>query len=156
AWLVPKPDAQVSPAAVRELLQGKIPAYMVPGAFILVDALPLTPSGKIDRQALPEPEAAPGEAATGEGPRGPLEERLAGVWADLLGADRIGREASFFELGGHSLLATRAVSRVREALGVELPLRRLFEEPTLAGFATAVSEALARGDRPAVPPLRPV
>ena len=136
AWLVARPGAAVSPAEVREFLQGKIPAYMVPAAFVPLAALPLTPSGKVDRQALPEPAAEEtaagfsGIAGTGEAPRGPLEELLAGIWTDLLGKARIFREASFFELGGHSLLATRAMSRVREALGVELPLRRLFEEPT--------------------------
>jgi amino acid adenylation domain-containing protein len=165
AWLVARPDTAVSPAEVREFLQGKIPAYMVPAAFVPLAALPLTPSGKVDRQALPEPaaeETAVGAAGfagsagiAGEAPRGPLEELLAGIWTDLLGKTGIFREASFFELGGHSLLATRAVSRVREALGVELPLRRLFEEPTLAGFAAAVEEARARGDRPSAPPLRP-
>src|SRR6185295_7292802 len=111
---------------LQAFLAERVPAYMVPAAFVVLPALPMTPTGKVDRRALPEPEVLepgePGEGAAARGgePQGPLEELLAGIWADLLGVPRIGRDDGFFALGGHSLLATRAVARVREALGVEV------------------------------------
>ncbi len=137
--------------AIQEFLKARVPGYMVPAAFTVLPALPLSPTGKLDRKALPEP-AVPAEKPAREAPRGPVEELLAGIWADLLGVSPPGREDSFFDLGGHSLLATQVVSRVREALQVEVPLRRLFEAPTLAGFAQAIEEAGRGGDRLAAPP----
>jgi amino acid adenylation domain-containing protein len=148
AWLVPQPGAAVTTLSiteVKERLLGRLPGYMVPAAFVVLPALPLTPSGKVDRRALPEPAEEEGETAAFEPPVGPLEELLAGLWAGLLNLPRVGRRASFFDLGGHSLLAARLVARVRETLGAELPLRAVFEAPTVAGLATAV--AAARGAR---------
>ncbi len=162
AWLVPRPGAarsqQEVAAEVQAFLRTRLPGYMVPTSFVPLAALPLTPSGKVDRQALPEPETVRPEGPEGdhEGPRGPFEELLAEIWSGLLGVRRVSRRDSFFDLGGHSLLATQLVSRVREALGVELPLRRIFEAPTLAGFALLVEAARSRGELPAVPPVRPV
>ncbi|MEA2695451.1 MAG: hypothetical protein QOJ16_4838, partial [Acidobacteriota bacterium] len=166
AWLVPRTGAAVAAvgvAEVRDLLAAKLPGYMVPAAFVVLAALPLTPSGKVDRRALPEPEeiVAPGKDGreAGEAPRGPLEELLAEIWSDLLGVPRVGREDGFFDLGGHSLLATRLVSRVREALGVELALKAVFEAPTLSGFAALVAAAAdaaqagKAGRRSPIPPL---
>ncbi len=156
AYFVPRPGRTVTPADLQELLQVKVPGYMMPAAFVALERLPLGPTGKVDRRALPEPAAGepllPGVA--GEAPRGPLEELLAGIWADLLGVRPPGRQDNFFALGGHSLLATQATSRVRQALGVELPLKALFEAPTLAGFAAAV-EAARGGDERSAQPLRP-
>ncbi|HYH46260.1 MAG TPA: condensation domain-containing protein, partial [Thermoanaerobaculia bacterium] len=139
-------------ATLRAHLRTRLPEYMIPSAFVELERLPLSPNGKIDRKALPAPDAPAGSAAF-DAPRGPVEELVAGIWREILGTEHIGIHTSFFELGGHSLLATRVVSRLRETLGVELPLRRLFEAPTVAGLAAEVEAARAAGETPA-PPLR--
>jgi len=137
----------------------QLPAYMVPAAFVPLDALPLAATGKVDRKALPDP-AVSGARQGGDGaaepPRGPVEESLAAIWAGVLELERIGRNEEFFELGGHSLLATRVVSRVREAFGVDLPLRALFEAPTVAGLARAVEERLGSAVAPPLVRMAPV
>ncbi|HEX2187720.1 MAG TPA: amino acid adenylation domain-containing protein, partial [Longimicrobiaceae bacterium] len=137
---------------MREHLRRSLPEYMVPGAFVALDRLPLTPNGKLDRGALPAPEYAAEERYVA--PRTPVEEVLAGVWADVLRLERVGAHDSFFELGGHSLLAMRVVSRVQEVFGVELPLRALFEAPSVAALAGRVEE-LRRAELPALPPVVP-
>jgi amino acid adenylation domain-containing protein/non-ribosomal peptide synthase protein (TIGR01720 family)/FkbM family methyltransferase len=138
---------------LRHWLRLRLPLPMVPTLLVRLPELPLTANGKLDRQALPWMEGEAGEAA-GEAPRTLTEDLLAEIWKPLLGRERIQREESFFDLGGHSLLATQVLSRMREAFGVELPLRALFEEPTLAGLARRVEEALETGsDRPLAPPL---
>jgi amino acid adenylation domain-containing protein len=147
AYVVGDVDADT----LREHLRERLPEYMVPGAFVVLDRLPLTPNGKLDRRALPAPEQ---EGAAHVGPRTPTEEVLAGIWAEVLGQERVGVAESFFALGGHSLLAMRVVSRVREVFGVELPVRALFEAPGVAGLAERV-EALRRADLPALPPVVP-
>jgi acyl carrier protein len=131
----------VEAEALREHLRRTLPEYMVPAAFVGLDALPLTPNGKLDRKALPAPDLAPAEERY-VAPRTPVEEALAGIWAEVLGRERVGVEESFFELGGHSLLATRMVSQVRAVFGVELPLRAVFETPTVAGLAPQVETLL--------------
>ncbi|HEX4496856.1 MAG TPA: non-ribosomal peptide synthase/polyketide synthase, partial [Thermoanaerobaculia bacterium] len=145
------------PAEIRAFLRGRLPEHMIPAAFVALPALPLTPNGKLDRRALPAPDLAAGVAA-GAQPRNPTEEVLAGLWADALGRRQVGIHDDFFALGGHSLLATRLISRVRRAFGVELPVRAVFESPTVAAMAVAVSAAVAaaRGEAgpEAPPPLR--
>ncbi|HEX2191276.1 MAG TPA: amino acid adenylation domain-containing protein, partial [Longimicrobiaceae bacterium] len=127
-------DGAVPPAAeLRARLAERLPEYMVPSAFVALAALPRTPHGKLDRAALPAPGAADG--GPDDAPRGPTEEVLAGIFAELLGAGRVGRGAGFFELGGHSLLAARAAARVREAFGVDLPIPALWDAPTVAQLA---------------------
>ncbi|HST58816.1 MAG TPA: amino acid adenylation domain-containing protein [Longimicrobium sp.] len=140
--------------ALRAHLRGTLPEYMVPGAFVVLDALPLTPNGKLDVRALPAPEARPAEVPYVE-PCTPVEETLAAIWSDVLRVDRVGAADRFFDLGGHSLLAARMVSRVRELLGVELPMRTLYKGMTLAEVAESV-EALRRTDAPVAPSVVPV
>ena len=135
-------------------LKDRLPEYMVPSAFVTLDALPLTPSGKVDRQALPAPEEA-GQSPVGEyvPPRGPVEEALAVLWASVLGVEKVGAKDNFFLLGGHSLKATQLLSQVRDEFGIELPLRSLFEAPTVAGLARRLDEAMRDGKGPQAPPL---
>src|ERR1043166_8247494 len=149
--------ASCARSELRRQLRRYLPDYMLPSAFVTLDSLPLTPNGKIDRKALPAPEQVHTESgATYLAPQTPVEEVIANIWAELLGVERVGREDNFFDLGGHSLLATRLVSRLRQAFDVELPLRLLFEHPTVAGLAPQV-ELLRRAETisPA-PPLLPV
>ncbi|HYR11951.1 MAG TPA: amino acid adenylation domain-containing protein [Longimicrobium sp.] len=146
-------DAAPDAEALRAHLRSRLPEHMVPSAFVLLDALPLNPNGKVDRAGLPAPEYASRERYAA--PATPVEARLAEVWAQVLGVERVGRHDGFFERGGHSLLAMRLVSRVREALQVELPLRALFEGPTVARVAERV-EALRGAALPAPAAVRPV
>jgi acyl carrier protein len=136
---------EVAADELREHLRGHLPEHMLPAAFVLLEAIPLTPNGKLDRKGLPAPDLASAEE-TYVAPRTPVEEALVEIWAEMLCLERVGVHDSFFELGGHSLLATRVVSRVREVFGVELPLRALFEEPTVAEMARRVDVALEAMD----------
>ena len=122
--------------ALQHALRNRLPAVMVPSLFIELNALPLTPNGKIDRQRLPAPDPTAAHTASDPvAPSGPLEAALAGLFADVLGLPEVGVTANFFDSGGHSLLATQLVARIRDVLAVELPLRALFDEPTVAGLA---------------------
>ncbi|MFL6200611.1 MAG: amino acid adenylation domain-containing protein, partial [Thermoanaerobaculia bacterium] len=141
----------------RSWLRRILPDYMVPSGFVRLDALPLTPNGKVDRQTLAKLGATPLDLSgeSGATPSTPLEELLAGLWADVLRVERVGVHDDFFELGGHSLLATQIVSRMREALGVELPLRALFGAPTVAALAAVIKEARRDGQTVETPPIVP-
>ncbi|MEV0503745.1 amino acid adenylation domain-containing protein, partial [Streptomyces spectabilis] len=150
AYAVGTPDRV---GALRERLAARLPDYMVPSAFMALDALPLMPNGKVNRKALPEPEFAPAEA--GRAPRSPREEILCGLFAEVLGVPGVGIDDSFFALGGHSLLATRLASRIRTVLGREMPLRTLFEAPTVAALATALDERHETGRPALLPAARP-
>ncbi|WP_338524404.1 amino acid adenylation domain-containing protein [Pseudomonas batumici] len=124
---------------LRPYLSSQLPDYMVPSAFVLVEQLPLSPNGKLDRRALPAPGAEDFAHREYEAPNGETEELLAAIWADLLGLERIGRHDDFFELGGHSLLAVQVTLRARETFDVEVPLRGLFEHPSLQALADLVT-----------------
>ena len=131
-------DGEFAPGALGARLRERLPAYMIPSAFVQLDALPMTPNGKLDRRALPA--AAFGPTPRGHvAPRTDLERVIAAIWAEVLGVSPPGVDDNFFHLGGHSLTATRVVSRVRHTCGQEVPLRAVFEHPTLAGFAAFVA-----------------
>ncbi|MEW5928796.1 MAG: amino acid adenylation domain-containing protein, partial [Gemmatimonadota bacterium] len=153
AYVVAGEGEPVAAAELRGRLRERLPEHMVPGVLVFLDRLPLTANGKIDRRALPAPEHGSAEAYAA--PRTPTEETLAGIWAEVLGAGRVGVEDGFFELGGHSLLAMRVLSRVRQAFGTELPLRAVFEAPTVAALAARI-EALQGAGGPAVLPIERV
>ncbi len=154
AYVVGGPGGAPAAGELRAALGRRLPEHMVPAVFVPLAALPLTPSGKVDRRALPD--AGPAAAAGYVAPRTPVEELLAQAWADVLGRERVGARDDFFALGGHSLLATQVVSRLRSLFGIELPLRRLFEAPVLERFAAAVQEARQARRGEAAPPIRPV
>ncbi|HEX2187796.1 MAG TPA: amino acid adenylation domain-containing protein [Longimicrobiaceae bacterium] len=140
AYAVPRPDASADAAELRAWLRERLPEFMVPGAWVFLDAIPLTPNGKTDRRALP----APAQDALGPEhvePRTPTEEQVAAIWREVLAVERLGVDDDFFALGGHSLRATQVVSRVRSLLGVDLSLRDLFDAPTVAELAARVDAA---------------
>lgn len=136
AYIVPEEGVEPTPAELYAFLKEKIPSYMIPSIFVTLKEIPLTPNGKVNRAELPVPQLSEdGTNANFVAPRNPLEETLAAIWRETLGVAQVGVESNFFDLGGHSLLATRVVSQIRERFGVELPLRVLFESPTIAGLA---------------------
>lgn len=130
---------EIGAGQLRQFLQQKLPAYMVPSAFVVLEFLPLTANGKVDRRVLPAPDTLSSQIAEDYvAPRTPIEEVLVRIWAEILGKQQVGVRDNFFELGGHSLLATQLSSRLRDALQVELPVRKLFEAPTIASLATYI------------------
>jgi amino acid adenylation domain-containing protein/non-ribosomal peptide synthase protein (TIGR01720 family) len=155
AYLSARPGHTLDTDALRAHLAKNLPEYMVPSAFVVLEALPLTPNGKADRKALPAPASLASENRAYAPPRTRTEELLCGLFARVLRVERVGLHDDFFALGGHSLLATRLVARLHESLGVELPLRELFEASTVARLAARL-ESLQSGARTSAPPLRPV
>jgi amino acid adenylation domain-containing protein len=153
AYVVAGDEGAVEPSGLRSSLAAELPEPMVPSAFVVLPAMPLTPNGKVDRAALPPPDAQAGASADDVAPRSPVEEVIAGVWAEILGVDRVGAHDDFFAMGGHSLLAAQVMGRIAAALGVELPISAIFEAPTVAGLGERALAALARGEGSAPPPL---
>ena len=138
-YVVSEEGVELKVEELRQALRAKLPEYMVPSALVVLEALPLTANGKLDRKALPMPEGS-SSAEEYVAPRTPVEEVLAGIYGEVLKLGRVGVEENFFELGGHSLLATRLLSKIREAFQIELPLRRVFESPTVAMMAAAIEQ----------------
>src|SRR5215471_7515415 len=142
AYVVHRDDADISVNELRSFLKQKLPDYMIPSAFAVLDVLPLTPNGKVERKALPAPGPSRPELEQWyQAPRTPAEEMLVEIWAEVLKLASIGVHDNFFDLGGHSLLATQVISRIRGSFQVEVPLRALFESPTVAGLAGHIEEA---------------
>lgn len=136
AGYVTAEGAVPSAAELRAWLRGVLPEYMVPSAVVVVDGLPLSPSGKVDRRALPVPAAEPGAGFVA--PRAGVEELVAGVWAEVLGVERVGAHDNFFDLGGHSLLAVRALNQLRKVTDKDIPLILMFESSNVAELARAI------------------
>jgi non-ribosomal peptide synthetase component F len=154
AYCVARQGSKISIAELRDWLRGRLPEYMIPSAFIALGAIPLTPNGKLDRRALPALEVAGFEDAEGYvAPRNPIEELVCDIWADVLKLDRVSATSNFFECGGHSLRATQAISRIRQTFLVDVPLRAIFDHPTVAGIAELVGEAQRAGSGLAAPPI---
>ena len=154
AYIVAHREPSVSADELKNYLKQQLPDYMLPAAMVTLPKLPLTANGKIDRQALPEPEQVETKAYVA--PKNKTEEAVAAIWAEVLRRERISADDNFFDLGGHSLMATQIVSRVREQFHVELGIRILFEKPTIAGLAQAIHAAQENGENAgsAIMPLR--
>ena len=138
AYLLTQGPLAGAASDLRRHAAQRLPDYMVPSAFVLLESLPLTPGGKVDRQALPAPEFGMRDGADYVAPRTETERVLTNIWAEVLRLPQVGAEDNFFALGGHSLLATQVVSRIRRVLGVELPLRMMFEAPTVEKLAEKI------------------
>jgi amino acid adenylation domain-containing protein len=141
---------------IKRHLEGKVPGYMMPWGYVIVEQMPLTANGKVNRAALPEPEEYIDKNKVFNKLQTPIEEVVAGIWEDLLGINGVGAGENFFKVGGHSLLATQMMARVREAFGVDVPLRAVFEEPTLRQLAACIERMRASGKGLEVPPIERV
>jgi len=142
AYYVCQDAHAVSESEVRRQLQAQLPDYMVPQHFMELSSIPLTPSGKVDRQALPKPQAAGASEQSYVAPRTEVEQKIAAVWQEVLNSERVGINDDFFGLGGHSLLATQVISRINKLFNIQLPLRRLFEAKTIEALAKAIDISL--------------
>ncbi|AVH62573.1 non-ribosomal peptide synthetase [Nostoc sp. 'Peltigera membranacea cyanobiont' N6] len=157
AYIVPQKEVIPTISELRQFLKAKLPDYMVPSTFVILEALPLTPNGKVDRRALPAPDLLSEIADKFVAPRNPIEETLALIWCQVLRLEKVGIYNNFFELGGHSLLATQVISRLPEAFGTLLPLRSLFESPTIAQLSEVIlGELLQTGSSLILPAIFPV
>ncbi|MFG6101405.1 amino acid adenylation domain-containing protein [Leptothoe sp. EHU-05/26/07-4] len=156
AYVVGHASSEIITQELRRFLEKKLPRYMIPSTFMVLETLPLTPNGKIDRRALPVPEANSSLEKAFVQPRNPFEDLLSKVWVKTLNLEQVGVYDNFFELGGHSLLATQVISRIEETFRVELPLRLIFESPTVAGIAEAIQNAKESKFQRKIPPIERV
>ncbi|RNF83323.1 amino acid adenylation domain-containing protein [Montanilutibacter psychrotolerans] len=155
AYIVSADDTKPEAHVLREALAQVLPDYMVPAAYVVLEALPLTPNGKLDRKALPAPDGAAFAQRVYEAPQGEVETTLAQVWSELLRVEKVGRHDSFFDLGGHSLLTVQLMSRVRQRLGVEMAVSSLFSHPVLHEFAAQAGQAPSSAQPALMPAVRP-
>ena len=140
-YVVAQTGRSLEGGTLRSFLMERLPDFMVPAHFVVLDSLPLNANGKVNRHALPDPAIAPGRGTT-PAPRDPIEERILAIWKEVLGLPEIGIHDNFFDLGGHSLMATQVISRIRSAYNIQLPVRVLFDRSTVAGLSEAVGESL--------------
>jgi amino acid adenylation domain-containing protein len=152
AYYTPSTERELSSSDLRAFLGERLPEYMVPAVYVRLDEMPLSPNGKLDRKALPAPDAGAVAAPAYEPPQGEHEQTLAAICQELLQVERVGRHDGFFELGGHSLLATQLIAKIRSQLDVDLPLRTVFERPSVAELAQVIATAGKRR----IPQIRPV
>jgi amino acid adenylation domain-containing protein len=155
AYIVPQSEKTITINEIRQFLKAKLPSYMVPNAFVILDALPLTANGKIDRRALPPSESSSETSEKYVAPRNPIEDILVNVWSEILKVEKVGINDNFFELGGHSLLATKLVAQIRDRLKIELPLRQLFNTATLAELAQGIEQLKQQTPDSPVPTILP-
>jgi acyl carrier protein len=155
AYIVPQSEKTITINEIRQFLKAKLPSYMVPNAFVILDALPLTANGKIDRRALPPSESSSEPSEKYVAPRNPIEDILVNVWSEILKVEKVGINDNFFELGGHSLLATKLVAQIRDRLKIELPLRQLFNTATLAELAQGIEQLKQQTPDSPVPTILP-
>ncbi|NCR87816.1 MAG: amino acid adenylation domain-containing protein [Microcystis aeruginosa G13-10] len=155
AYIVPQSEKTITINEIRQFLKAKLPSYMIPNAFVILDALPLTANGKIDRRALPPSESSSEPSEKYVAPRNPIEDILVNVWSEILKVEKVGINDNFFELGGHSLLATKLVAQIRDRLKVELPLRQLFNTATLAELAQGIEQLKQEKSDTIVPTILP-
>ena len=142
---------------LRQYLRGKLPEYMVPNAFVMLEKFPLTPNGKIDRKALPSPTGLRPELESAYvAPRTEMERTIAAIWQAVLRLEKVGIHDNFFEVGGYSLLATQVISRINKAFQVDLSLRSFFEDPTIAGLSQTIEKLRNSGAAFQVPPIVPI
>jgi len=153
AYLLTHSGQAPSTRELRSYLAERLPDYMLPSVFIPLEALPLTPNGKVDRRALPMPDTTQPRVEGYTSPRNPTEAAIAAIWAEVLGLEQVGVHDNFFELGGHSLLATQVISRLRNTFQLELPLRTLFEAPTVAGLAERLEMVRIHSSLSAIAPV---
>ena len=154
AYVVLDAEQTLNRTELHSFLASKLPQYMVPSTLVRLEALPLTPNGKVDRRSLPAPDSA--QVQDNDifvAPSTPIEEMLAGIWSEVLGLEQVSIHDNFFELGGHSLLATQVMSRLRQVFAIELSLRRLFEDPTIARLAQVIETATHDGLEPLITPI---
>jgi len=155
AYVLTNGDA-LEPNVLRDFLRRRLPEHMIPSAFVKLESIPLTAHGKVDVRALPAPDRFRSERTAFVAPRNPIETLIAGIWVEVLDLEEVSVEDNFFDVGGHSLLATQVISRIREALHVELPLRDIFESSTVAGLAEKVEVALRTEEHATLPSIKPV
>jgi acyl carrier protein len=150
AYLVPVPGVLLTPAELRGTLLQTLPEYMIPAAFVMLEALPTTPNGKLDRKALPAPGLVVRKTRDSVPPETPTQITLATMWGSLLKIDKVGIHESFFDLGGHSILAARLMAQMRSSFGVQLPLHHIFRTPTISGLAALIESKMWSASEPHV------